>query len=445
VARAPAGSRSLVAALVAALHRQAMTTAAAPPVRVCLVTLGSAGDVHPMLALGQGLQSRGHAVTLMANPAWAELVQRTGLDFEPVGDPADSRATVAHPKLWHPIDGFGVMWRYLLRPALAPTYQRLAALAEEGRCVVIANPVAMGARLAQEKLGLPLITAYTAATMLRTVHDPMTLAPWRVPPWMPRSLRRAAWSLLDRYKLEPLVRPALDALRREIGLPPQTESVFGRWMHSPQAGVTLFPQWFAAAPPDWPPQVVQGGFTLYEGDAQAVPPEVRAFIEQGAAPVVFMPGTAAQAAAPFFAAAVQACRATGQRGLLLGAVPQALKAQLPNSMLAADYAPFAWLLPRARALVHHGGIGSCAQALRAGIAQLVVPQAYDQFDNAMRLERLGVGLTLPGSPAGLQAMGTALGRLLSEPRFAYACMECAPLARPEAAQAALAGLVERFS
>ena len=422
-----------------------MTTAAASPIRVCLVTLGSAGDVHPMLALGQGLQARGHPVTLLANPAWAELTQRAGLAFEAVGDPADYRATVAHPKLWHPIDGFGVMWRYLLRPALAPTYRRLAALAAQERCVVIANPVAMGARLAQEKLGLPLITAYTAATMLRTVHDPMTLAQWRVPPWVPRGLRRTAWALLDRYKLEPLVRPALDTLRTELGLPALTEPVFGRWMHSPQAGVTLFPHWFAAAPPDWPPQVVQGGFTLFEGDAQAVPSEVQAFVEQGPAPVVFMPGTAAEAAAPFFAAAVQACQVTGQRGLLLGAVPPALKAQLPATLLAADYAPFAWLLPRARALVHHGGIGSAAQALRAGIPQLVVPQAYDQFDNAMRLERLGVGLTQPATPAGLKAMGPTLSRLLSEPRFAYACMECAPLARPEAAQAAVAALVEQFA
>jgi rhamnosyltransferase subunit B len=422
-----------------------MRAAAASPVRVCLVTLGSLGDVHPMLALGQGLKARGRAVTLLANPAWATDAGRAGLDFAAVGEPGDYQATIEHPKLWHPVDGFGVMWRYLLRPALVPTYERLAILAAQERCIVIANPVAMGARIAQEKLGLPLITAYTAATMLRTVYDPMTLAHWRVRPWVPRSLRRAAWALLDRYKLEPLVRPALDALRKDLGLPPMAGPVFGRWMHSPQAGVTLFPSWFAPAAPDWPPQVVQGGFTLYEGDAKAVAPAVQSFVEQGPAPVVFMPGTAAHAAAPFFAAAVQACRHTGQRGLLLGAVPQALRDQLPPTLLAADYAPFAWLLPRARALVHHGGIGSCAQALRAGIAQLVVPQAYDQFDNAMRLERLGVGLTLPASPAGLQAMGAALARLLDDPRFAYACMESAPQARPDAAQAAVAALVERFS
>jgi rhamnosyltransferase subunit B len=422
-----------------------MSAEAASPVRVCLVTLGSAGDIHPMLALGQGLRARGHAVTLLANPAWAAYTARAGLDFEAVGEPGDYQATIEHPKLWHPIDGFGVMWRYLLRPALAPTYRRLEALAARGPCVVIANPVAMGARVAQEKLGLPLVTAYTAATMLRTVHDPMTLAHWRVAPWWPTGLRRAAWAMLDRYKLQPLVLPALEALRAGLGLPALRESVFGRWMHSPQAGVTLFPSWFAPARPDWPQQVVQAGFPLYEGDAQDVPEAVRSFVEQQPAPVVFMPGTAARAAAPFFQAAVQACEQTGQRGLLLGAVADAVRAALPATVMAADYAPFTWLLPRARALVHHGGIGSSAQALRAGIPQLVLPHAYDQFDNAMRLELLGVGLALRPGTAGPAAMGEQLARLLAEPRFAHACIECAPQARPDAAHATVAELVERLA
>ena len=378
----------------------------------------------------------------MPSRCWPTLC---GLEFEALGEPGDYQATVSHPKLWHPIDGFGVMWRYLLRPALAPTYQRLAALAARGPCVAIANPVAMGARVAQEKLGLPLITAYTAATMLRTVQDPMTLAHWRVAPWIPRGLRRTAWAVLDRYKLQPLVRPALEGLRSELGLAPLAQSVFGQWMHSPQAGVTLFPDWFAAAPSDWPTQVVQAGFPLYDGDLQQVPAQVRAFVEQGPAPVVFMPGTAADAAAPFFEAAVQACRQAGQRGLLLGAVPEALRAGLPATLLAAAYAPFAWLLPRARALVHHGGIGSCAQALRAGIPQLVVPQAYDQFDNAMRLERLGVGLTLTADAAGLAAIGGTLQRLLDNPAVAQACARRAPQATPEAAQETVAALVERLS
>lgn len=412
--------------------------------RICLVNFGSAGDLHPMLALGQALRARGWPVTVLSNPGYAGAVATAGLEFTAVGELHHQQEAAAHPKLWHPIDGFGVMWRYLLRPALRPTYERLAQLASTGRCVVIASPVAMGARLAQERLGLPLISAYTAATMLRTVRDPMTLAHWRVAPWFPRALRHVAWSLLDRQKLEPLVRPALNALRAELGLPVLRESVFGSWMHSPQAGLALFPPWFAPAAQDWPPQVMQAGFPLYDEPwPQRPSPQLTDFLAGGTPPVVFMPGTARQQANDFFAAALRACAQTGERGLLLGAVDESLA--LPPTLRAERYLPFHWLLPRARALVHHGGIGSCAQALRAGIPQLVAPHAYDQFDNAMRLERLGVGQGLPRGARGLEAMASALQTLLASADVARSCSKWAPATTPDAARESVTALVERLA
>jgi rhamnosyltransferase subunit B len=406
---------------------------------VLLLSFGSLGDVHPMLALGQALQARGHRTTMLTNPAFAATVAQAGLAFVPVGAAEDYRATIAHPKLWHPVDGFGVMWRYLLRPALGASYERIAEL-RNANTVLVANPMAMGARVAQERLGLPLVTAYTATTMLRTLHDPMTLARWRVPRWMPRAARRTLWHLIDRWKLEPLVRPSLDALRRSLGLPPIASPVFGRWMHSPQAGVALFPAWFAPAAPDWPPQVEQAGFPLYDGDAAGQPSaHLAAFVEAGPPPVVFMPGTAATDVNGIAQGAIEACRRTGQRGVLL--VPKGRAPALPAQFCVAPYAPFSWLLPRARALVHHAGVGSTAQALRAGVPQLLLPQAYDQFDNAICLERLGVGRRAAG-PASLP---DALAALLSDAKVRDACARWAPMTTPDAARAAAVAAVERVA
>ena len=410
--------------------------------KLALVTFGSAGDVHPMLAMGRHLLSRGHEVVLVSNPAFANDAARAGLAFQPVGTVDDLQATIAHPKLWHPVDGFGVMWRYLLRPALEPTYQALDRLAGEGCRLVLASPVAMGARVAQEKIGLPLVSLYTAATMLRTVHDPMTIAQWRVPAWVPTPARRLAWRLLDQHKLQPLVLPALERLRAGLGLAPIEQSVFGQWVHSPTAGVALFPPWFAAAAPDWPRQVVQAGFPLHDEQA-ALPEALYRFLDAGPAPVVFMPGTASREDAGFYQAAVRACHETGQRGVLLGTLPNQLANGLPPAVLAQAYASFASLLPRSLALVHHGGVGTCAQALRAGIPQLVVPQAYDQFDNAMRIERLGVGEELKHDD--VSAIGRRLGRLLASPAVARACAAWAPKVRPDGALEAVADVVERLA
>ena len=412
--------------------------------KILLVTIGSRGDVHPMLALGRALQQRGHEAILVSNPVFRDEAVRAGLDFVPVGSKEDYETTLAHPKLWHPVDGLGVMWRYLLRPALKPTCEALSLMCQPKQAsggnrqalLVLASPMAMGARIAQEKWGVPLVTVYTAATMLRSVANPLTIAQWRMPAWMPASLRKVIWKLLDVAKLEPLVRPALDSLRKELNLSPLKHSigkvgaggVFDTWIHSPLGGITLFPAWFAPTPADWPSQVKRGTFAIYddvdENSAAQVTisdADLLRFLDAGPAPVVFMPGSAQRGTDSFFQAAIEACRQLGIRGVLLGHLGSLAEQQLPDFVWAGQYQPFAPLLPRARAIVHHGGVGTSAQALRAGITQLVWPQAYDQFDNAMRLELLGVALRIKGNPLSAYHLTERLGKLLGCASIQKAC------------------------
>lgn len=415
---------------------------------VCLVTLGSAGDVHPMLALGQALALRGHRAVVLTNPAFEGMVRDAGLAFDAIGSAQDYAQTVAHPQLWQPVNGLGVMWRYLLRPALTPTFERLAAWSAQGPCVVLATPLAMGARVAQENLGLPLVSVYTAPTLLRSVRPPLTMAQWQLPGWMPAMGVQLAWHALDRFKLQPLVLPALESLRKAQGLAPVQGSVFGQWMHSPLAGVALFPAWFAPLQPDWPVQVEQTDFVRYDEPAAELPPGLRAFMAGGAPPVVFMPGTARHDVEAFFTEAVRTCKALGLRGVLLGRVGDDLKASLvrsgmPDKIWAGAYAPFAPLLPNARALVHHGGIGSSAQALFAGVPQLVMPAAYDQFDNALRLKRMGVSDVLNGGGLGL--MQQRLQTLLQSLTVASACARWAGKGSARAARSQVCRLVERLA
>lgn len=382
-----------------------------------------------MLGLGRALQTRGHQAFLLTNPAFRDEVARAGLDFVPVGTADDYHQTLAHPKLWHPIDGLGVMWRYLLRPALKPTYEALRDLCQSAHHsneakspLVLASPMAMGARVAQEKWGIRLVTTYTAATMLRSVEDPLTMANWRVPKSVPRWVRRGLWTLLDRAKLDPLISPALRTLRGELGLQPLSGAVFDQWVHSPLGGLTLFPSGFAPTPSDWPFQIKRGTFPLYDDAEQgAMDAGLSRFLEAGSPPVVFMPGSAQQGSEQFFRSAIVACQRLGLRGVLLGHLGSLATERLPDFMWAASYHPFGPLLPKAKAIVHHGGVGTCAQALRAGVAQLVWPQAYDQFDNAIRLELLGVGLSLKRSPVVAHELSQQLGKLLSSVGVKTAC------------------------
>ena len=397
--------------------------------KVLLPTLGSAGDVHPFLAIGKAMRARGHEVEVMTNPVFADMVQQAGLAFHPVGSQHHYTEAFNSRKLWHPIDGLGVLWRRMARHAIEPVYRRIAqqAAGPAGTgCVVMAPPLMFGARLANEKLKVPLLSAYSAATMLRSCQNPLTMAHWRVPAWVPRPVRAAAWQALDRFKLEPMVAAEIGQARRSLGLPALNQSVFGRWMHSPTAGVTLFPDWFASAPGDWPQQVAQAGFPLYDGDAAAgLSAALSQFLDAGEAPIVFTPGSAMGHGQVFFRAAVRSCVALGRRGVLLTSDAAQLPADLPPTVHHSAYAPFGLLLPRALALVHHGGIGTCAQALRAALPQLVTPMGFDQFDNAMRLELLGVGASLQRGNTPLDGMTEALRELLGSPKIARACQQAA--------------------
>lgn len=412
---------------------------------VLLVGLGSAGDVYPFLGMAQDLVSRGHRVELLVNPVHAPVAAACGLPVHPVGTQDQAEQASAHPKLWHPIDGFGVMWRYLLRPAVRPVFDRIRQVAATGPCVVVATPLAFGARVAREALGVPLVSAYTAATLLRSCENPMTIAQWQVPRWIPRPVRRGAWKLLDRLKLEPLVAPDMHALRAPLGLDNVRHSIFGEWMHSPDAGCALFPDWFAKAAGDWPAQVVQTGFPLFENDTQSVlDPRLAALLDSGARPVVFTAGTAARDADEFFRQAASACAQLGIPGVLVGHGAADAVGPLPPGVTTYDQVPFHRLLPESSAIVHHGGIGTIAQALKAGIPQLVLPRAYDQFDNGLRVRALGVGDTLQLASVKAE-LPARLRQLLDNPIVQVACRAAAARVDVPAARRQISDLVERLA
>ena len=122
----------------------------------------------------------------------------------------------------------------------------------------------------------------------------------------------------------------------------------------------------------------------------------------------------------FFAAAASACQRLQRRGILLTRYPEQLPDALPPGVLHVGYAPFSQLLPHAAALVHHGGIGTTSQSLAAGVAQLVMPMAHDQFDNAQHVRQLGVGDWLPRRRFTAARVAARLQHLLTDSGVAQA-------------------------
>ncbi len=356
-----------------------------------VIGLGSAGDVHPNAGLAQALRRRGHRAVLVAPSVFRSLAERAGLEFIGLGADPQYYAALHDPDIWNPYRAFSVVARRLILPWLRPVYELIRERYEPGRTVVAAPGAAFGARIAHEKLGAPLATVHLQPVMLRSTVQPGCYGFPNIVARLPRPLRRLYLAAADWFVIDRLLAPETNAFRAELGLAPVSR-LFDRWLHSPQMVIGMFPEWFAPVQPDWPPNLHLTGFPLWdEGSLRPPSRELEAFLAAGPPPLVFTAGSAMAQGRDFFRVSANVCRAGGWRGIFLTQFPEQLPSRLPDGVCHFDYVPFSAVLPRAAALVHHGGIGTMAQALAAGIPQLVVPMAHDQPDNALRLRRLGVG------------------------------------------------------
>lgn len=219
----------------------------------------------------------------------------------------------------------------------------------------------------------------------------------------------------------------IQQLRAELGLEPVKNPLF-EGQHSPRLVLALFSQVLAKPQLDWPKQTSVTGFAFYDrkGGEAELSPEVSQFLDAGPPPIVFTLGSSAvHVAGDFYIESAIAAKQLDHRAVLLIGED---KHNLPHSLLsenivAFDYAPYSELFPKAAAIVHQGGIGTTAQALRASCPMLIMPYAHDQPDNAARAERLGVARIIDrGSYTAEQAV-VELKHLLNNPSYAKRAVE----------------------
>lgn len=381
-------------------------------------TFGSSGDVFPMMGLALELRSRGHSITFATNPHYAGMAAQYDLPFEPMGTEEAFTACINHPDLWHPHRSFLHVFQFL-QPALRQQYQIHADRAA-GDVVGITNCFGFGAFLARDRLGLPVFTLHCQPAVLWSDREPPTLPGIFGPRWLKGLLFRIG----ERYFLDPVVCPFLNSWRAELGLLPVRRIT--RFWNSPDGVLCLFPDWYAKPQIDWPNNVIQTDFPLWNyQSAKGLTPPVEQFLAGGDPPLVFTPGSANVHGRRFFEAAVRSCSALGRRGIFLTEFSEQLPHSLPPSVAHFSYVPLDALLPRAAAFVHHGGIGSSSQGMLAGIPQLVMPLAHDQFDNAVRLKRLGLGDWLPAKSFTGSQLTERLKRLLESSSVAVSCQTMA--------------------
>lgn len=353
---------------------------------VVIVAAGSRGDVQPFLALGGGLTGRGHAVRVIASPRYQDLVTAAGMDFHALShDPAEIVASPEGQELLlggrGPV-GFVRGIRRILRPLLERMLAEVQAGAEGADLVLAPSFGFLGLHLSQYLHVPHAVVHFQPSQPTRAFPHPLARG---APPLGPLG-NRCSFEAVDLASWM-MSRRTVNTWRREnLGLRPLSPlAPVSRVRRAPV--LCAFSPAVVPRPADWGPNVHVTGFWFHEQPRWTPPRPLLAFLDTGPPPVYVGFGSMRTGDPEATDRVVRAAlRRAGLRGVLAGD-----PATGEDDMFVADGIPHHWLFPRMAAVVHHGGAGTTATALRAGVASLVCPFFGDQPYWAERVHRLGAG------------------------------------------------------
>jgi rhamnosyltransferase subunit B len=415
------------------------------PKRIILNTFGSFGDIHPYMAIALELQRRGHVPVIATMEGYREKIEGAGLNFAPVRPdvpkPQEQGSDMVE-KIMEPKTGPRFLMEQLIYPAVRDSYADLAK-AITGADLLITHTAAPAGPLLARKTGLPWISTILAPLSFFSAYDPPVPPYWQ---WM-RKLKVLGPGVIgfffnvmkNRYKAN-----AVAKFRNELGLEDNGNPMFDG-QHSPTLVLALFSELFAQRQPDWPPQTEITGFCFYDGNHDVeIPIELKQFLDNGAPPIVFTLGSSAVwVARDFFEESIRAAKRLARRAVLLIGDERNLPRALPEGIIALDYVPYQALLPRACAVVHHGGVGTTSQGLLAGVPTLIVPFAFDQSDNAEHARKVGSSRTLYRDKYVAPRVAAELEELLRQPSYARRALEVSQRLKQENGPARAADLIEQ--
>ncbi len=399
--------------------------------RALLSTIGSRGDVQPLLALAVQLRTLGHDAHLCVPPDFREPIEDLGFTVTTIGPELRKMAVAGPPAAGGTMTA--EMRRKLAEGTVAAQFETVSAAAHGCDIIVAATALQIAARSVAEKLGLPYVfVAYCPAVLPSAHHAPPPL-PGQVQ--APAADNHELW-VRDAERFNGLFGDVLNAHRASLGLSPVSDvrsHIFGdqAWLASDP---TLGP---------WPDRedrtVLQTGAWILP-DKRPLPDDVEMFLDEGEPPVYFGFGSI-RAPYGLSAAMIDAARAVGRRAIVSRGWAELSLTDSETDCLAIGDVNLQELLTRVAAAVHHGGAGTTTTAALAGTPQVLIPQLYDQHYWARRTQELGIGVAhAPGTPTAA-SLTTALDEAL-QPNVGRQARAIAAAVRLDGAEAAAGSVVK---
>jgi vancomycin aglycone glucosyltransferase len=396
--------------------------------RVLLSTIGSRGDVQPLVALALELRALGQEVRLCVPPDFRDWIDGLGLPVTPIG-PELRKLTASSPPA-KPAPLSPELRRQMVEATVATQFETIAAAAEGCDVVVGATALQIAAPSVAERMGIPYFFAAYCPTVLPSPHHaPIPLGMLGDTPASATADNRELWAR-DAERFNDTFGTALNAHRASIGLAPVSDA---------RSHIFTGRPWLATDPTlaPWPgpagePVLQTGAWIL--ADERPLSPELETFLEAGEPPVYFGFGSI-RAPQDLSRVMIQSARALGRRAIVSGGWADLSLVDEERDCLAIGEVNQQALFTRVAAAVHHGGAGTTTAAALAGAPQVVIPQMYDQPYWAQRIHHLGLGTAhAPGTPT-TDSLTNALERTL-HPEVAARARSLATAVQRDGAQVA---------
>lgn len=356
-----------------------------------LTTLFSAGDVVPFVRIGTQLRARGHRVTLATHAPFRGLVEEAGLAFATWDTPAQHAAMMADGALFDDLAGFAQIYERHVLPNVEREAETLRAHCTPSTVLVTRCGPALAARAVAEQTSATLVEAYLGPGHASPIDVVQELArPWRA---------------------------TIATLRGRDDDP-------DAWIASCHGRFGLWPEWFAPAEPHWPPELQLVGFAPAPA-VPAVPADLEPLLASPRPLVLLACGTGHFLTSAVVGACADAVAALGGTLLVVTPFADLIPSPLPPSTHWLTSAPYGSVFSRVDVVLHHGGIGTVTDALRAGVPQIALGAGGDRPVNARCVERLGVGRYVPPAAWSETAIGNALRELLASMPAREACATAA--------------------
>jgi UDP:flavonoid glycosyltransferase YjiC (YdhE family) len=409
--------------------------------KFALAVHGTRGDVEPCAAVGLELQRRGHEVPIAVAPNMVGFVEAAGLKAVAYGRDSHEHIAAASDfghkivKIQHPSNVVSEVKELFVR-GWAEMGRTLTSLADGADMLFTGQAYHGVAANVAEYYDIPLAALHFFPTR---VNGRVGLP--SAPSWPPlvRSATKAVWWLYSR-----VTKDAEDAQRRELGLPRAACSAGQRMLEQGCLEIQAYDEvCFPGLAAEWDaPRPFVGALTmdLTSGDED----EVASWIAAGTPPIYFGFGsTPVQSPEDTVAMISAACAELGQRALIYSATSDSDRVRHPDHVRFVGPLNYSAIFPACRAVVHHGGAGTTAAALRAGIPSLVLWDVADQPIWAAQVKRLKVGTARRFSNMSRKSLVADLRCILASQCVARALEIATRMSKPAAAVAAAADLLEQ--